>query len=156
MKASEVKKDLEKYKSVKAELLQRFFKTGPGEYGQGDVFLGVSVPDQRKIAKKYVGMSLKQIQILLNSKIHEHRLVGLLILLGNYPKDKDNVYRFYLNNTKNINNWDLVDLTAHKIVGDYLLDKDRKILYKLAKSKSLWERRISVIATFAFIYNNDL
>jgi 3-methyladenine DNA glycosylase AlkD len=141
----------------KAAILQRFFKTGKGQYGEGDIFLGIVVPEQRKIAKKYLNLSLKELQDLLNSKIHEHRLISLFILIDQYKKEdnKKPIYNFYLKNSKNINNWDLVDLSAPNIVGDFLLDKDRSILYKLAKSKNLLEKRIAILSTFAFIRNND-
>jgi len=154
----ELRKDLEKLKNPKqAKLLQRFFKTGKGEYGEGDIFLGIKVPEQRKLVNKYKELEIKEVQGLLNSKIHEERLVGLLILVEKYKKtgDKKKIIDFYLDNTHNINNWDLVDLTASKILGDYLLDKNRKILYKLARSNALWERRISIVATGAFIWKND-
>ena len=156
--ASDVKKELKKLaKPKKAKLLQGFFKTGKGEYGEGDVFLGIYVPIQREVAKNFKDISLKEIQQLVNSKIHEHRLVGLFILIDQYKRtdDKKKYYEFYLKNTNRINNWDLVDLSAPNIVGDYLFDKNRKILYKLAKSKLLWERRIAVLATFSFIKNNE-
>jgi len=139
--------------------LQRFFKTGKGEYGEGDIFLGIKVPIQRSIAKKYTGLNFIRIQELLNSKIHEHRLVGLLILVDKYNKsderEKGNIFNFYIKNTKNINNWDLVDLTAHKIVGEFLKDKKRNKLYELAESKNLWEKRISIISCFAYIKDED-
>jgi len=139
--------------------LQRFFKTGPGEYGEGDVFLGIKVPVQRQVAKKYKDLSLKDIQVLLNSKIHEHRMVGLFILIDKYKnaddKGKKQIFDLYLKNTNNINNWDLIDLSSPSIVGNYLLDKKRDILYKLAHSKSLWEKRISILATFEFIANKE-
>jgi 3-methyladenine DNA glycosylase AlkD len=142
-----------------AAILQRFFKTGKGEYGEGDVFLGIKVPIQRQIARKYAGLSLPKIQELLNSKIHEYRLVGLLILVDKFKKgsetEKGNIFNFYLKNTKNINNWDLVDLTAHHIVGGFLQDKKKDILYKLAESKSLWEKRIAIIATFYYIKKEE-
>jgi len=143
----------------KAKLLQRFFKTGKGEYGEGDIFLGISVPEQREIAKEFFNkLSLDDIQILLNSKFHEERLIGLLILTDKYKKtdNKESIVNFYLKNAKNsrINNWDLVDLSCHKIVGDYLIDKDRKILYELLKG-NLWEKRIAVVSCFAFIREND-
>lgn len=156
--ASDVKKELKKLaKPKKAKLLQGFFKTGKGEYGEGDIFLGIYVPIQREVAKNFKDISLKEIQQLVNSKIHEHRLVGLFILIDQYKRtdDKKKYYEFYLKNTNRINNWDLVDLSAPNIVGDYLFDKNRKILYKLAKSKLLWERRIAVLATFSFIKNNE-
>ncbi|MDP3881585.1 MAG: DNA alkylation repair protein [Nanoarchaeota archaeon] len=142
---------------LKAEILQRFFKTGKGEYGEGDVFLGLTVPECRKIAVKYEALSLREIGSVLNSKIHEERLIALLILVHNYqnhPLKKEAIFRFYLNNTKFINNWDLVDLSAHKILGNHLIDKDKLILLNLAKSNNMWERRISIISTYYFIKNN--
>ncbi|MBT4823882.1 DNA alkylation repair protein [Candidatus Woesearchaeota archaeon] len=151
----------------KARILQGFFKTGKGEYGEGDVFLGITVPKQREIAKKYVDLEIKDLQTLLNSKIHEHRLGALFILIMQYQKAakiadkkesekiKTKIVKSYLKNTKKINNWDLVDISAPKILGDFLLNKDRNILYKLAKSKNLWEKRISMLATYAFIRENQ-
>src|SRR3990167_11093175 len=136
----------------KAKVLKRFFKTGKGEYGQGDVFLGVVVPEIRKTAKKYNTLKLKDAVKLLHSKIHEERLAALLILVEKFQADeeKEAVYKIYLKNTKYINNWDLVDLSADKIIGEYLFDKSKDILYKLAKSKNIWERRIAIMATFDF------
>lgn len=143
----------------RAKLLQRFFKTGKGEYGEGDIFLGIQVPVSRKVANKYLSLPLKEIQKLLNSKIHEHRLVALLIIVEKFKKadekEKKQIFNLYLKNTKKINNWDLVDLSAPNIVGSYLIDKDKSILYKLARSKNLWERRIAIISTFAFIRKNE-
>lgn len=152
-----------------AELLQRFFKTGKGEYGEGDIFLGINVPKQREIAKRYwKEASLYEINELLNSKIHEHRQLGLFILIEKYnlaKKSKNQgeqkkIVDFYLKHVENnhVNNWDLVDLSAHKILGDWLVDKksERKILYKLAKSNNLWEKRVSIISCFAFLPNKDL
>ena len=134
-------------------------KTGKGQYGYGDVFVGVTVPEQRKVAKDYKDLELKEIEKLLKNKIHECRFTALLILVEQYKnadeKTKEKIARFYLAHTKYINNWDLVDLSAPTIVGDYLLKRDRKILYKLAKSKNIWERRIAVLATFAFIKNKE-
>ena len=152
-----LKQDLERLANKeKAVILQRFFKTGKGEYGHGDLFLGITVPEQRRIAKKYSRLSLDDLQSLLSSKIHEYRLTSLLILIEKYKNvDKKEVVDFYLRNTKNINNWDLVDLSSHKILGNYLLNKDKNILYKLAKSNDLWKKRISIISTFAFIRNSD-
>ncbi len=142
-----------------AENLQRFFKTGPGQYGAGDIFLGIKVPVQRLVAKKYQNLYFKDLQELLKSKIHEYRLIALLILISQYKKTESSGQKkfidFYLKNTKNINNWDLVDLSCHYILGNYLLNKPRRILFRLAKSKNLWEKRISVISTFAFIRNNE-
>jgi len=143
----------------KAELYQRFFKTGKGEYGEGDIFLGVRVPFQRKIAKKYSGMPLIKVQELLNSEIHEHRFIALIILVNKFEEaseiDRANIFNFYLKNTKNINNWDLVDASAHNIIGKFLYDKDKKILYDLVRSENLWERRIAIVSTFSFIRQNE-
>ena len=143
----------------RAKKLAGFFKTEKGQYGEGDVFLGIPVPEQRKVAKKYIGLSFDELLELLGSKIHELRLTALLILILKYSKaddsEKEIIYNFYLKNTKFVNNWDLVDLTAPKIVGDYLVYRDRSILFELVKSVSLWERRIAVLATFCFIKNND-
>jgi len=155
-----LKKDIKKQADPKrAKHSQGFFKTGKGQYGEGDVFLGLTVPQQRSIAKEYLGLGLPKIQELLKSKFHEYRLVGLIILVEKFKKaddrEKANIFNFYLKNTKFINNWDLVDLTAHKIIGVFLLDKKRTLLYGLAESKSLWEKRISIIATFAFIDQRD-
>ena len=160
MTINNLKKDLQNLANPKqAELLQGFFKTGKGQYGEGDIFLGIKVPEQRKVAKKYPDLSLNPIRELLSSKIHEHRLTSLFILIDKYKKsdekEKKEIFNFYLKNTKNINNWDLVDLSAPNIVGNFLLDKKRGILHKLAKSKSLWEKRIAILATFEFIKNNE-
>lgn len=156
----QIKKDLQKFANPeKAKLLQKFFKTGKGEYGEGDILLGIMVPQQRKVAKKYKGLTLNEVQELISSKIHEYRLTALFILVDKYKrsdqKTKKTIFDFYLKNTNNINNWDLIDLSAPNIIGNYLLDKPRGILYKLAKSKSLWEKRISILATAAFIRNNE-
>ena len=156
-----LKQDLKKFASKEqAAILSRFFKTGKGEYGAGDKFIGIKVPNQRQVARKYFSeLSLKETEELLQSPIHEHRLTALIILNLKYQKadekTKKEIFNLYLRNTKKINNWDLVDLSAPNIVGDYLLDKDRKILYKLAKSDDLWERRIVILATYAFIRNNE-
>ena len=156
----QIKRDLSKLSNPeKAKKLSGFFKTGKGEYGEGDIFLGISVPEQRKVAKRYLDLPLSDLQELLSSKIHEHRLTALLILVSKYGKTnnsgKEEIFRFYLKNTENINNWDLVDLSAPKIIGDYLFNKDTSILFKLAKSDNLWERRIAILSTFKFIRNND-
>ncbi len=159
MKFSQLQQELKHVANPKqVKLLQRFFKTAPGEYAHGDIFLGIMVPIQRKIAKKYADLNLSDIQKLLNSKIHEHRFCALIILVSKYKKandlEKKKIFDFYIKNAKNINNWDLVDVSAPKIVGEYLLNKDKSILYKLAKSKKLWQKRISVLATFWFIREN--
>lgn len=157
---SNLKTDLENFgDSDRKKNLQRYFKTGKGEYGEGDIFLGLKVGDQRKIARKYRGLSLEDVTELLQSKIHEHRLVALLILVdkfsrGDQSKRKE-IVELYLNNTKWINNWDLVDLSAPKIIGEYYLDKPKNVLFQLAESDNLWERRISILSTFAFIRNES-
>ena len=142
-----------------AKTMQWFFKTGKGEYGEGDKFIGIKVPVQRKIAKKYGELDLEDLQKLLNSKIHEERLISLLILVDKYDdaddKIKDNIYRFYKMNRRKINNWDLVDLSAPKIMGKHLLKRDKQILFKYAHSNNLWEKRISIISTYSFIKNLD-
>ena len=139
----------------KAKVLQRFFKTGPGEYGEGDVFIGVKVPELRKLAKEYQEITVKEVKQLLKSAIHEERLLALFILVRKYSKgnetEKKRIYELYLKNTQFINNWDLVDGSAHHIIGAFLVDKSKEPLYSLAKSKNLWERRISIISTFYFI-----
>lgn len=142
-----------------AEILQGFFKTDKGEYGEGDIFLGIKVPIQRIISKKY-DLGLEDIQKLLDSKIHEHRMCALFILINKYKKNqelKEEIFNFYLNNSKKINNWDLVDCSAPNIVGDFLLDRgDKRILYLLAKSKNIWEKRIAIISTYTFIKHDKL
>ncbi|MEM3113291.1 MAG: DNA alkylation repair protein [Candidatus Pacearchaeota archaeon] len=141
----------------KIPIYQNFFKTSPGSYGEGDVFIGVSVPNTRKVAKKYMEINLGLIEKLLESKIHEGRLLGVLILVEKYQETNDNkIAEFYKKHNSKINNWDLVDLSADKILGKYYLNNQNKIsdLYKLAKSKNLWERRTSIVSTFHFIKNN--
>lgn len=134
-----------------------YFKTGKGQYGYGDVFIGVTVPEQRKIAKQYANLPLSEIKKLLASKFHECRLTALLILVAQFlnadEKTRAKIAKFYLTNIKRVNNWDLVDLSAPYILGKYLFDKDKKILYKLAKSKNIWERRVAILSTFEFIRN---
>jgi len=142
--------------SKKAENLSRFFKTGRGQYGEGDMFLGIMVPTQRMLAKKYFkDLSMRDISFLLKNKIHEYRLTALFMLILKFNKadelDQKKIFNFYLKNTKKINNWDLVDLSAPNIIGKYLVNKDQTIIYRLSQSKNLWEKRISVLATFPFI-----
>lgn len=142
-----------------AEHSQRFFKTGKGEYGEGDVFLGIRVPVVRKSVKKYKQVSVEDLLDLLKSKYHEIRLFSLLGMVEKYQKGsdemKEKIVEHYLANTRYINNWDLVDSSAHKIIGDYLYGKECSLLYELARSDSLWERRIAVLATFTFIRRKD-
>ncbi len=154
------KKELRKKASKeKAVILSRFFKTGPGHYGEGDKFLGVVVPDIRAAVKKFTDLSLTDLQKLLDSPYHEDRLGALLIAVVKYSradkKEQKYIYKWYLKNTKRINNWDLVDLTAEKIIGPYLEDKDKKVLFKFIKSKNLWERRIAILSTFHYIKKGD-
>jgi len=134
-------------------------KIGPGEYGEGDIFLGIRVPVTRKVARKFRGLPFTQVLELLKSKYHEERLLALFMLVALFKKGNDkerkNIYDAYLDNTDTINNWDLVDGSAHQIVGGYLFERDRRPLYELAKSKSLWERRISIITTYHFIRKSD-
>lgn len=160
MTAQKIKKRLRQFASrEKAQILRRFFKTGPGEYGDGDIFLGVVVPDIRRVAKEFSGTPLGEIATLLASTVHEERLLALLMLVSAYAGGDDflkkKIYGLYFKNTKYINNWDLVDLSAPNIVGTHLLDKSRKPLYAFARSKDLWKKRIAILATFQFIKQND-
>lgn len=135
----------------------RYFKTRKGQYGEGDIFCGLTVPQCREIAHDFNELTLSEIQKLLESKIHEIRLIGLLILVEQYKKatNKNTIVNFYLKNTKYINNWDLVDLSAHKILGNWFLDKPTTKLQKLSLSKNLWERRIAILACFPRIAVRD-
>lgn len=138
-----------------AEHSQRFFKTGKGQYGEGDRFLGIRVPILRTQAKQFRDLPLKEVRSLMKSAFHEERLCALLILVLKFAKgdeeERTTIYSLYVKNTKYINNWDLVDSSAHQIVGGYLADKDKRLLYTFAQSKSLWERRIAIIATYHFL-----
>ncbi len=161
--AAAVKKELKGYSnSEKAKFFPRFFKNGKGEYGEGDQFIGVIVPEQRMVAKKNIMLPYIEIQKLLDSPIHEHRLTALLILTYKYAKDDEKgqalTYHFYKKNFKRVNNWDLVDSSAHKIIGAYLYEtgKKRDELYRYAKSKNLWTRRIAMVSTWYFIQKDDL
>ncbi len=142
-----------------AEHSMRFFKTGPGEYAEGDRFLGIRVPEQRKIARKYKNLGLEDTEKLLQSDYHEERLTALFILEYKFPKateeEQERIYRLYLNNLNHINNWDLIDNSAPKIMGAWLIDKPKDILYELAESENLWERRIAIMTTFRFIRNDQ-
>jgi 3-methyladenine DNA glycosylase AlkD len=143
----------------RAKNSQWFFKTGPGEYGEGDRFLGIKVPELRKLAKEYHAITLSEVTQLLHSPIHEERLLALLILVRAFAKGdehiKEKIYQLYLKNTRYINNWDLVDLSAVYIVGAFLMAKSKKTLYPLAKSNNMWERRIAILATFYFIKEGE-
>ncbi len=143
-----------------AEFLQRFFKTGPGEYAAGDRFMGIRVPETRRLAREFRTTSLADCERMLQSAWHEERLLALVILTLQFDKGDEplrrRIYELYLANTDRINNWDLVDVSAHKIVGVWLADRSRRPLSGLVKSESLWERRIAVIATLAFIKRGEL
>lgn len=173
----EIKQDLKQLADPeKAKILRRFFKTGKGEYGEGDEFIGIKVPIQRQVAGRYRDMPLNEVQKLLNSRIHEYRLTALFILVDQYQRQRKKhnlgemtgLVNFYLANLKKVNNWDLVDLSAPKILGDYLcLVKNIKLqapnikkidvdlLYNLAKSKNLWKRRTAILSTYTFIKEID-
>lgn len=143
----------------KANFLPNFFKAGPGGYGEGDKFIGVKVPIQRKVARKYFKtLSLEEVEVLLRGPIHEYRLTALIILVNKFEKaktaqERKNIKEFYLKNISYVNNWDLVDSSADKILGAYLFDKEKDILYEFAKSDNLWENRAAIISTYYFIKN---
>ena len=162
--AAAVKKELQqKINLEKAKLLASFFKTGKGQYGEGDVFIGLIVPEQRNVARMFSELPLEEIDVLLQSDVHEHRLTGIFILVGQFKKAKQEaerkkIYDFYLSHLSRVNNWDLVDSSASYIMGGYLFDKSsqksKQTLQKLAHSKSLWDRRVAIIATLYFIYQD--
>ena len=156
----QIKEELNKLADPqKAKLLAGFFKTGKGEYGEGDLFMGIMVPNQRIIAGKFGELSLPDIEELLHSKYHEQRLTALFILVKKFKKAdeklREKIIKLYLKNYLYINNWDLVDLSAPRTLGAYLEDKNRTILFELAKSDNLWKKRIAVLATFWFISKGD-
>ena len=160
MTARNIQKRLRSFASKeKASLLMGFFKTGPGQYGEGDLFLGVMVPQTRLVVKEFRDAPLAEVAKLLRSSWHEDRLCALLLLVNRFERGDEvlraRVFSLYLKNTKYINNWDLVDLSAPKIVGPHLDGGDRSLLYRLVRSKSLWERRIAILATFAYIRSSD-
>jgi 3-methyladenine DNA glycosylase AlkD len=160
MTAKEAKKKLKSLASPDvAKSSDRFFKTGPGEYGEGDIFIGINVPTLRSVSREFKTLSLEDIETLLRSPIHEERHLALMILVLQVAKCDDAhrtaVYDFYLSNTKFINNWDLVDCSAPQIIGGFLLKKPRQPLFDLTKSKLLWERRIAIVSTQHFIRHDD-
>lgn len=160
MTAKEVQKQLRKYATKKrAKASAWFFKTGKGQYGEGDIFIGVNNPNARHVALTHIGIPLPEIAKLLDSKIHEDRFVALEILVAKYEKgrslEQKRITNFYLKHKARVNNWDLVDTSASYILGHYLFKKNRKIIYRLARSKSLWDRRIAVVATNYFIQQKD-
>lgn len=153
-----IKRELENLSDpAKAEFLPRFFKTLPGGYAEGDIFIGVTVPNIRSVARKYRDLPMSQIRSLLHSPVHEHRLTALLILVDKFskagPAEQKKIVRFYLANLRYVNNWDLVDLSADKILGAFLFGRDNTILYELCDSGHLWSQRISIMSTFHFIRN---
>jgi 3-methyladenine DNA glycosylase AlkD len=141
----------------KAASSSRYFKTGPGEYGEGDIFIGLTVPVARRLAKPFLDLPLDQVTILLDSAIHEHRFVGLVILVARSTKQPAEIAEFYLAAVRQgrVNNWDLVDSSAEFILGEYLFDRPRDVLFELAASEDLWRRRVAVISTFGFIKHGD-
>tara|TARA_B100001079_G_C16331265_1_gene479232 strand:- start:250 stop:960 length:711 start_codon:yes stop_codon:yes gene_type:complete len=155
-----IKNEMRKLANKKiAEHSQRFFKTGKGQYGEGDIFLGIRVPVLRKIAKKFRRISLAEVSKLLESKFHEERLLSILMLVNLFKSgdedDQELIYELYLDKTKFINNWDIVDISAGNIVGAFLFEKDKAPLYRLVFSENLWERRIAIVSTFYFIRNDE-
>jgi 3-methyladenine DNA glycosylase AlkD len=151
---------LRRYASKERAVMNaRFFKTGKGQYGEGDVFIGVTVPNTRKVAKAFLGLSMSEARKLLASTIHEVRLLGAILWTMQFAKGDERVrcaiFDAYLASASRMNNWDLVDTSAPTIVGEWLVDRDRRMLYRLAKSKLLWERRIAIVATYAFIRRGD-
>ena len=160
MSLYKIRSEIKKQKNPEqAKILQGFFKTGKGQYGEGDIFYGIKVPVQRKIVKGFKDLPIPDIKVLIKSKIHEERLIALLILVSQFSKGDEKkrkrIFDFYIKTRGGINNWDLVDLSAPNIVGAFLQDKDRVLLYKFAKSNDLWEKRIAILSTFTFIRNND-
>lgn len=161
--AADVQKELKSMADPdKAAILQRFFKTGPSQYGEGDIFIGVMVPQSRQVAQKFSQLPLGEVRTLLYSRIHEERLVALLILALRYSsavgsrEEKEEIVKFYLDNINQVNNWDLVDLSAPNILGPHIVDRNRRrLLYRLAGSENIWERRIAILATYHFIRNGD-
>ena len=160
MTAQDIQKRLKKLgNKERAAISQRFFKTGPGEYGEGDVFIGIRVPVLRALVKEYADLSVVQILILLRSHIHEERLLALLLLVDSFSQGDEaartSIFELYLKHTEFINNWDLVDSSAAQIVGAYLMDKSKAVLYRLAESANLWERRIAIMSTFHFVKHHE-
>ncbi|OGI11501.1 MAG: DNA alkylation repair protein [Candidatus Margulisbacteria bacterium GWF2_35_9] len=161
MNLSTLRKELEPYKdSKKADQSKRFFKTGIGEYGENEVFLGITAPVLRRLSKAYMTISVDDNLELLKSKYHEERLLALFILVLKFQKSKTEteriqIYESYIKNFKYVNNWDFVDSSAHHIVGAYLIDKDRQILRQWANSDDLWTKRIAMMSTFYFIKQNE-
>lgn len=156
----QIKEILQNAITIPPDKAEAFFKTGTGQYAARDRFIGVTVPNLRKIAKKFMLLTLDDLQALLESKINEERLLALIILTQQYQnganQTREIIYQFYMKNLRYVNNWNLVDSSAHLIIGAHLWNKDRSLLLKLAKSDILWKRRIAIIATWFFIRRNDL
>lgn len=160
IKTGDIKQALEKLADpLRATNSARFFKTGPGQYGEGDKFIGVTVPDQRKVAKKFRQAPMSEVIDLLQSPVHEHRLTALFIMVDQYRRGDEQIKKqiasLYHKNRAYVNNWDLVDSSAPYIIGDYLINHSPNVLFRLASSKSIWDRRMAVISTFAFIKENQ-
>lgn len=157
---SELQKLIREYAQVPKEKHSYYFKTGPGHYAEHDQFLGVSVPNLRKLAKSYKQLENRDIQQLIESPFNEERLIALFVLIEQYnqgdEETKQMIYQFYLNNLKQVNNWNLVDASAHLIIGNQLYKKDRHLLLSLAQSEVLWEKRIAIVSTWYFIRQNEL
>jgi 3-methyladenine DNA glycosylase AlkD len=158
--AQNVLAELKKYGNpARAVFSQRYFKTGKGEYAEGDRFLGLNAAEVKQVTRSFRDLNLVQNSKLLHSPLHEARVVALLILVyqfQKFPERRKEMFRFYLDHRPRINNWDLVDCSAAQIVGGYLFDQDRRLLQRLARSKSMWDRRIAIISTFYFIRKGDL
>lgn len=162
MTAKDVKEELHKFANGEDALfLQGFFKTGEGQYGDGDIFIGVRMGPVRSTAKQFNTLPLSEIQKLLDSEVHEHRMTGLIILTLQYPKadeaGQQKIYHFYLANVYEgrVNNWDLIDVTCTRVIGEHLISRPRDILFELARSDDLWQRRVSIISSAAFINQGD-
>ena len=160
MTAKEISKRLKKLENrEQAAISRKFFKTGPGEYGEGDIFIGIRVPVLRKLVKDYFELPIKEIQSLLKSPVHEERLLALLLMVrkasGRSDDIKKSIYELYLKNTRFVNNWDLVDASAEHVLGAYLRDKNKSVLYRLAESEDLWERRIAIMSTFHYVKHQE-
>lgn len=155
MQTKEIKTIIDNLKNLgnpeKTDHLKRFFKTGKGHYAEGDIFWGITVPAVRNVARHNKDLDLKHLEKLLTHEIHEVRLCALLIMVLKSKNEPQKIYSIYLNNISFVNNWDLVDLSAPTIIGNFLINTDTSILYTLAKSPSLWEKRVAIVATFAFI-----
>jgi len=156
----QLQKEIQSHKDpVRAKSSVWFFKTGKGQYGEGDVFLGLTVPLQRSVAKKFNTLPLEDLQKMLESKFHEYRFTALEILVMQFEKasiaEKKKIFNFYIKNSVRVNNWDLVDASAPYVTGEFLADKPRIVLYKFAQSGNLWKKRIAIVSTFAFIKRGE-